>query len=375
MIFSPLFDPAHCSILRCNFQLLKSGWIAALLLLALFTELAAGQAMPKPRFGDQVISPQPLPLTLKDLDAIVDDDNAVLDALTSWLDHAPSQAPIFKAACVASGGGFLTNRFPYRVTYQRIVPYLYDASINNANPFDFSDPISALNDRLAQWFAYDYIGKAGGALNGAINAQAATKGLETLTTNTEVIKLSERMYRTMLYDTRSRDVPGAPAFFDFVRNAAVWAPQLAALATSNGYIKRIELLAMLDPTLARRTLNFTRYKLRLLSPAAEKMVVDRWMAPDLQGTVFPLAAKDSWPENYYVRLHRRPDNPVGSLLRSATNKVTRVELVHSQFTYWRPIDSRETVYVQGEDVWRFVATQAARAGLFASPKYPKGFKP
>jgi hypothetical protein len=314
-----------------------------------------------PRASAQV--PYPLSQeTLEDLLEIDEDENAVMDALTYMLWRAPSMKGMVNKVSF----GPMHEETLYKVWYTGVAPYSFEAPT--------TPPYSDFNDKLAVLFATK-VAMTIDAFAGQINPAAVNQGIAQLTASAEARFLSNDTYENLLWATVPAFKRNAIPFGRYLPPDYGWGAKLAALMLepkSNFFTT----ISLYPRERGRQVARLGLHKLKLLAPALVAGVVKRWGAPDLQGSVFPLAAQDAWPPNYYVKLASLT-NPLQSIVSRAASasRIGSHRKCHGYDAGGIPVTScsDEDYGIYGESVWDMLRDHAAPAGLLIwGLHYPEG---
>lgn len=318
-------------------------------------------------FADRVYVPTQLPMSVSDLAKIGDDENAVMDALTYLMWRAPSMQDVVRVAPV--GQKLQADNINYK-TYS--VPYA------DGGPFGIqptTDPeLAALTDKLAVLFTCEFINSVGGVFANAINPEALSNLLGKTANSDAAYRLSNAVYLGLLLQTKADPRPGAQTFFQAKLMLPPRGPALAEFLTSDAFI---QVVLARPPELARRELCVDRYKLKRLGAGSLESVDKRWSAPDLKGSVFPLAVQDPWPPNYFAKLYADRVKPMAPLVGLAMNAVTSVDVGKRchMHALAHKCNNNTMVDVRGDAVWQVLVQKAAPLGLLGHPNYPDGVNP
>jgi hypothetical protein len=315
-----------------------------------------------PRASAQV--PYPLSQeTMEDLLEIDEDENAVMDALTYMLWRAPAMKGMVNKVSF----GPMHEETPYKVWHSGFAPYSFEAPT--------TPPYSDFNDKLAVLFATK-VAATLDAFAVQINSLAVDQGIAKLTTSAEAQFLSNDTYENLLWATVPALKRTAIPFGRYLPPDYGWGPKLAALMLERNS-KFFTAVSLFPTERGRQVARLGLHKLKLLAPAMVPDVVKRWGAPDLQGTVFPLAAQDPWPPNYYVKLAGL-ENPLQSIVSRAASasRIGSHRKCQGLNAGGIPVTScsDEDYGIYGETVWDMLRDHASPAGLilWGNLFYPEG---
>jgi hypothetical protein len=244
-------------------------------------------------------------LSMDGLLAINDDDNAVMDALTDKMWNAPALVTMAYVSN-ASDWSHHINNWPQQRTYSVdfAAPGPAALKIDDANYDSFSATLATL-------FALIDAAEARPDVRDFVNIATATTALNQNVRVPFAQQFSELVYLKLLQLSRPKNSPGAPLFTAY---SGDWGDRLAATLQSTGFFIQEINAAKYDSTRARRNLSLQLYKLKQLKPNLVPVVVRSWQSHDLDQTIFPLAAKDPWPPNYYDMMVQTKQKPLKALV-------------------------------------------------------------
>jgi hypothetical protein len=346
-----------------------------------------------PTYAPQAIPKSP-GMSLDSLVNVGDDDGAVMEALTYLLWRTPVLKTVVDVAYPPPSPPPDDSGSVIRSNMQRVTIFRsptccefseqargvrgYNVSYN-VRPFDVQQPTDATSvevlNRLCVLFVCQYLQNSGdGAFNGAFNIPYLASSLKSLVRTTAGVQVSTTVYDFLLSQTVVGDPSNHVVFSEYLRDPQYWGSQLAALAVSQPFI---DVTTIQDPLAARRKLDLMLYKIKRMGTTQDS-VLKRWMAPDLKGTQFALAATDPWPVNYFEKLETGGTPPMKPILDRALKQQTSANVQHCIYSSYDPspnCNQTKNVSIRSEVVWRFLKTHAAPAGLMANPQYPKGLDP
>jgi hypothetical protein len=255
-------------------------------------------------------SAAPPPLSIEGLLAISDDENALMDGLRNTLWRAPYLLDIVRAT-----GASLRVEGTFRGTYDVRGTY----GIDRDRPIVFQGIERGTFDQLAILFACEEAANDSQDIaSNLVNVQAVAQKLQVAVHSADAQRLSERVYLGLLKGSSPKNSACGTPTLGYYYLSPGWANSLAAALRGDGFITQTLLAAAGDPPRARHNLSMQLYKLRYLDSSLVPTVAQRWQAPDLKDTIFPLAAADPWPPNYVERLSRPLDTIIAAALAIPT---------------------------------------------------------
>jgi hypothetical protein len=260
-----------------------------------------------------VAAPRPVRAEALSMDALLainDDDNAVIDVLTAYMWNSPGLVAQANLSNILDWGHHVNSVPPQRTYGVDFAPPGFVIPYNVDRNFD------TYNSQMALLFACIDAAEARQDVSDFVNIANATTALKNNARVPLAQEISDVAYRELLLLSRPKDHPGAPLLTEY---SGDWGGRLVETLQDKYFINQV--LSRKDQSLARRNLSLQRYKLRrLLNPDIWPMlwpiVARKWRSYDLAQTVFPLAANDPWPPNYYDVMVQTSQTPLKPLVNA-----------------------------------------------------------